>query len=117
MNSFVRDNDLAIAGFSRVPAADASDGKFSAFSISEEVRDLKLSFGKRPFMDDLALEEDGPGDPLVLAAAESGVRRKFTFLGVGLGVVDGIFIPTKSGEDASDGLEGISRKRFCRFQG
>lgn len=116
VNSFVRDNDLAIAGFSRGPVPDASEAKLAAFSISEEVRDLKLSFGKRAFID-LALEEEGPGDPLVLATVLSGVKRKFTFLGVGLGVVGGILIPTKSGEDASDGLEGISRKRFCRFQG
>lgn len=95
VNSFVRDNDLEIVGFSRVPVAKPSDAKLSAFSTSEEVRYLKLSFGKRPLMDDLPLDEEGPGDPLVLASVEPGVREKFTFLGVGLGV-GGIFIPTNS---------------------
>lgn len=115
VNSFVRDNDREIVGFSLVPVAEPSEGKLSAFSTSEEVRYLKLSFGKRPLMDDLPLEEEGPGDPLVLPSVEPGVSKKFTFLGVGLGV-GGIFIPTKSCEVASDSLQGISRKRFCLFQ-
>lgn len=63
MNSFVRDKDLEIVGFSRGPGADPSDAKFSAFSTSEEVRYLKLSFGKRLLIDDFPLEEEGPGDP------------------------------------------------------
>ena len=56
---------------------------------------MKLSFGKRLFKDDLPLVEEGPGDPLILASDGLGVKRKFTFLGVRLGV-GGIFIVTDS---------------------
>lgn len=108
VNSFVRDNDLEMEGFSLAPVDDPSEARLEAFSISEELRYLKLSFGKRAFIDDLPLAEEGPGDPLTLASMEPGVKRKFTFLGVGLGV-GGIFIATKSSAQSSDVLEGISR--------
>lgn len=76
---------------------------------------MKLSFGKILFTDDLALDEEEVGDPPVLTSVQPGVRKKFTFLGVGL-VVSGILIPTKSFEDSSEAPEGISGKRLCRFQ-
>lgn len=96
VSSFVRDSDLEIVGFSRGPVVDPSEVELSAFSTSEEPRYLKLSFGKRPLIDDLPdLEEEGPGEPLVLASVEPCASEKFTFLGVGLGVL-GIFIATKS---------------------
>lgn len=83
-------------GFSRGgPAGDPSKARLTAFSTSEELRFLKLSFGKRDLLHDLPLDEEGPGDALNLASLEPGVRLKFTFLGVGLGV-GGIFIATKS---------------------
>lgn len=56
---------------------------------------MKLNFGKRFLMDDLPLAEEGPGDPAILSSIEPCDRRKFTFLGVGVGV-EGIFIATKS---------------------
>lgn len=96
MNSFVRDIDLDMEGFSRGgPAGEPSEAGLTAFSTSEELRFLKLSFGKRDLLQDFPLDEEGPGDPLVLALLDPGVRLKFTFLGVGLGV-GGIFIATKS---------------------
>lgn len=43
-------------------------------------------------MEDFPLDEAGPGDAFPLASeGVVGVRRKFTFLGVGVGV-GGIFI-------------------------
>lgn len=56
---------------------------------------MKLNFGKRFRSDDLPLDEEGPGDGVILSSVEPGVRRKFTLLGVGVGVED-IFIATKS---------------------
>lgn len=47
-------------------------------------------------MEDLpADEEEGPGDPLTLPSQESGIQRKFTLLGVGVGVI-GTFTVTLS---------------------
>lgn len=56
---------------------------------------MKLNFGKRLLMDGLPLDEEGPGDAVTLSSIESGVRRKFTLLGVGIGV-ESIFISTTS---------------------
>ncbi|KAM1099929.1 hypothetical protein ACFX2B_006392 [Malus domestica] len=81
--------------FSRTPVEEPSEARLEAFSASAVLRYLKLSFGKRDFIDDLPLAEEGPGDPLILPSTEPDVKRKFTFLGVGLGV-GGIFIATKS---------------------
>lgn len=112
LNIFVRDNVLEIEGFSRGIVDEMSGAKLAVFSTSKvEIRDLKLSLGKRLFKDDLPLDEEGPGEPLALASAELGVKRKFTFLGVGLGV-GGIFITTESPKESSTVFEGISRKRF-----
>ena len=115
VNIFESEYDLGIEGFSCIPVDGASEARLEAFSISEEVRYMKLNFGRRLLMDDLPLAEGGPGEPVILSSVEPGVRRKFTFLGVGVGV-EGIFIPTKPWEDSPDVLEGISRKRFRRFQ-
>lgn len=70
VKTFVSDNDLEMEGFSRGAIFEASGARLAAFSKSElELRYLKLSFGKRPFMDDLALDKEGLGEPLVLASA------------------------------------------------
>lgn len=116
VNIFVSDNDLEMEGFSRGAVFEVSGARLAAFSISElELRYLKLSFGKRPFKEDLALDKEGPGEPLVLASA--GFKLKFTLLGVGVGLgVGGILIMTDSCEESSSVLEGISKKRFLRFQ-
>lgn len=83
-------------GFSLSEVEEDSGAKIAAFSISElAFLCLKLSFGKRLFKDDLPLDVEGPGDPLILASDGLGVKRKFTFLGVIL-VVGGIFIMTDS---------------------
>lgn len=112
---FVSENDLEIEGFSR-SIDEACGGGMAAFSISKvEIRDLKLSLGNKLFKDDLPFDEEGPGEPPALASTELDVGRKFTFLGVGLGV-GGILITTESCEESSNVLEGISRKRFPRFQ-
>lgn len=75
-----------------------------------------LSLGNSLFIDDLPLDDgERAEDPLGFASMEVGFRRKFTFLGVGLGV-GGIFIPTKSFDDPSEALEGISKRSFCLFQ-
>ena len=67
VKSFVRDNVLVIKGFSRVPVDEAPSARMAAFSISEvEVRYLKLNFGSRFLMDDLPLDDEGPGDTLNL---------------------------------------------------
>lgn len=111
----VSDNDLEIEGFFR-GIDEASGAGVAAFSISKvEIRDLKLSLGNKLFKDDLPFDEEGAGEPPALASTELGVRRKFTFLGDGLGV-GGILITTESREESSNVLEGISRKRFLRFQ-
>lgn len=94
VNIFVREYDLGIEGFSCTSVDEASEARLAAFSASEELRYMKLSFGKRFLMDDLPLAEEGPGEPVTLSSAELGVRRKFTFLGVGVGVW-AIFIATK----------------------
>lgn len=76
---------------------------------------MRLNFGRRFFTDNLALDGEGAGDPPVLTSVEPRFRTKFTFLGVGL-EAGGIFIPTKSLEDTSEAMEGISRRRFCLLQ-
>lgn len=52
--------------------------------MSEELLWMKLSLGNRLLIDDLPLDEGGPGDPdpLILTSEGLGVNRKFTFLGV-----------------------------------
>lgn len=59
----------------------------AAFSVSGlELRFLKLNLGNRFLKDDLPLDDMGPGDPFPLGSAELGVKTKFTFFGVGVGV-------------------------------
>lgn len=112
---FESDNDLEIDGFSLGMLHEVSGGRLAAFSTSNvEIRDLKLSLGKRLLKDDFPLDVEGPGEPQALASLELGVKRKFTFLGVGLGD-GGIFITTESCEESSNVLEGISKKRLLRF--
>lgn len=65
-------------------------------------------------MFDLGLDDEGPGDPLVLAKLGLQSGEKFTLLGVGLGV-GGIFI-LKSSMVSSRVLEGISNTRFFRLR-
>lgn len=110
---FVSDNDLEIDGFSLGMLYEESGGRLAAFSKSSvEIRDLKLSLGKRFLKDDFPL--DGPGDPQAFTSLELGVKRKFTFLGVGLGD-GGIFISTESCKESSNVDEGISKKRLLSF--
>lgn len=95
MNIFESDNDLEIDSVSREIVDEPPRARLAAFSLSKvELRFLKLNFGRRLFMDDLPLLE-GPGEPVALVSLGLGVRKKFTFLGVGLGV-RGIFILTES---------------------
>ena len=65
---FVSEYDLEIKGFSCAPVDEASEARLLAFSTSEEVRYMKLNFGKRFLMDDLPLVEEGPGDPVLLSS-------------------------------------------------
>lgn len=75
-----------------------------------EPRYLKLSFVKRPRMDDFPRDEEGPGDGDSLVRVSLGVVWKFTLLGLGLGV-GGMFIEMES----SMVREGMSRTRLGRF--
>ena len=69
-------------------------------------------------MDDLPFDVEDPGELFIGASTEREVTRKFTLLGVGVGLgVIGILTATKSWEHSSGVLEGISRRRFCRFLG
>ena len=81
---FERDKDLDIEGFSCAPFDEPSRARLATFSTSEELLWIKLNLGKRLLIDDLPLDEDGPGDPdpLILTSEGLGVKRKFTFLGV-----------------------------------
>lgn len=67
-------------------------------------------------MVDLAFDDEGPGNPLILAKLGLGNGEKFTLLGVRLGV-GGMFILTKSSLASSRLLEGICKMRFCRLHG
>lgn len=84
VNIFERDKDLDIEGFSCAPFDGTSRARLATFSMSEELLWIKLNLGKRLLIDDLPLDEDGPGDPgpLILTSEGLGVKRKFTFLGV-----------------------------------
>lgn len=96
VNIFVSDNVVATTGFSLGELEEDSGSKFAGFSMSElGFLYLKLTFGKRFFKDDLPLDEEGPEDPVILASDGLGVKKKFTLLGVKLGV-GGIFIATDS---------------------
>lgn len=119
VNILERDNDLEIEGFSLRPEEEPSGVAVVAFSVSVGVRYLKLNFGRMLLMDDFPFDaEEGPGELFVGASTEREVTRKFTFLGVGVGLgVCGILIATKSWEHSSGVLEGISRRRFCLFRG
>jgi len=114
VNILVRDTDLAMEDFSWWPEKEASEAAVTAFSTSSDWRFLKPNLGKMFLMDDLPLEaeeEEGLG-----ASTEREVTRKFTFfwLGVGLGV-SGILIPTKSRQQSSDVVVGISNWILSRF--
>ena len=118
VNILVRDNDLEIEGFSRWPEEEPSGAAVVPFSISVGGRYLKLNFGKMLLMDDLPFDVEDPGELFIGASTEREVTRKFTLLGVGVGLgVIGILTATKSWEHSSGVLEGISRRRFCRFLG
>lgn len=67
-------------------------------------------------MVDLVFDDEGPGEPLILAKLGLGNGEKFTLLGVGLGV-GGMFILTKSSLASSAVLEGICKTRFCLLHG
>lgn len=96
VNIFESDNDLEIEGFSREVVDEPPRARLAALSLSEvALRFLKLNFGRRLFLDDLPLVAEAPGDPVTLVSLGLGVRKKFTFFGVGLGV-GGIFILTES---------------------
>lgn len=117
VKSFVRENVLEINGFSWVPVGVPPSARVAAFRISEVVfRYLKLSFGRRLLTVDLVLDDEGPGDTLILFKQGLGNGEKFTLLGVGLGV-GGMFILTKSSLASSRVLEGICKARFCRLHG
>lgn len=96
VNILESDNDLEIEGFSREIADEPPKARLAAFSLSKvALRFLKLNLGRRLFMDDLPLVAEGLGDQVALASLGLGVRKKFTFFGVGLGVAS-IFILTGS---------------------
>lgn len=84
VNSFVRDKDLEIEGFSCAPFDEPSRARLATFSMSEELLWMKLNLGNRLLIDDFPLDEDGPGDgdPVILTSEGLCVKRKFTFLGV-----------------------------------
>jgi len=100
VNILVRDNDLAIEGFSTMPEEESSGAAVFAFSTSAAgVRYLKLSFGSRLLMADFPLDVEGPGELCVGGSTERELTRKFTLFGVGVGLefgVGGILIATKS---------------------
>lgn len=71
-------------------------GLWLSASELEPPRCLKLNLGSRFLIDVLPLVEEGVDDPYTRESEEVGVRRKFTLLGVGVGVGGGIFICTNS---------------------
>lgn len=88
VNILVRDQDLGMDTFSRDVVAEEPGSISVAFSVSGglELRFLKLNLGNRFLKDDLPLDDKGPGDPFTLGSAALGVKTKFTFFGVGVGV-------------------------------
>lgn len=92
----VLDNELEIGGFSCNTEDEPLIASSYALSMSKGAfLFLKFSFGKKSFMDDLILDEDGPGGIIFLASLGSGFGRKFTLLGAGLSI-GGMFILTSS---------------------
>lgn len=85
---FENDHDLDIDGLSCAAEVEETESALSASEL--EPRFLRLNLGRRFRMDDLPRVEVGPEDPYTLESG-LGVRRKFTLLGVGVGV-GGIFI-------------------------
>lgn len=109
---FVRENVLAIDGFSLI-SGETPSASMAAFSISEfGLRNLKLSLGRRFFMADFPLDVEGPGDTSTMTWLGLGNGEKFTLLGVGIGE-GGMFIVTDSSTDPLTVALGILRIRFC----
>lgn len=65
---------------------EPSEAAVEPFSTSDDGREIKFSFGKRLLMDGLPLDVEGPGDLLMEVSTEREVTRKFTLLGVGVGL-------------------------------
>lgn len=94
-NSFAKENDLDTRGLSVDPADEAPRARIVAFSMSEvELRDLKLTRGRRLFKDGFPLDDDGLGDIFIFAEDGLGIGGIFTFMEVGLGA-GGMFVLTK----------------------
>ena len=112
MNNLVKDNDLKTEGFSFCPPEN-SGACTLCFSLSvAELRDLKLSLGRRFFMDDLPLDNDGLGGINILAEVGVIVLHESTFVEAELGV-GGIFILT---DVSPKSLDGISIESLGLFQ-
>lgn len=89
---FVSDHDREIVSLSCVATADEHESKLTALSTSEfEPQCLKLNFGIKLLMEGFPLVEEASEDSFSNESQGSGVKRKFTLLGVGVGV-GGMFI-------------------------
>lgn len=111
-NIFVRENVLRIDIFASV-WGETPSASMAAFSMSEFVfRNLKLSLGRRYFMVDFPLDDEGSGDPMTIAWLGLGNGEKFTLLGVWIGD-GGMLIITESSADPSVDASGIFLIRLC----
>ena len=108
----VSDHEREMDSLSCVATVEELESTLTALSTSEfEPRCLKPNFGIKLMIEGFPLAEGGSEDSFGNESLKSGVKRKFTLLGVGIGV-GGMFICTTSGGDSSAALVGISRKRF-----
>lgn len=91
VNILLSDHDLEMDTFSCCgTTAAGTESGVGIFSVSELIRDFKLSLGKRFLMVDLPRHGEGPGDEVATRESEVlGVKRKFTLFGVG---VNGLLI-------------------------
>lgn len=92
VNILLSDHDLEMDTFSccGTTAVPGPESGTVIFSVSEFIRDFKLSLGKRFLMVDLPRHGEGPGDEVVILESQVlGVKRKFTLFGVG---VNGLLI-------------------------
>lgn len=111
VNIFENDHDLDMDDGLSIEVVEETESLLAASEVG--ARCLKPPIlGRRFRMDDLPRVEEGPGDPYGLESEGLGVSRKFTLLGVGVGVGGGILISMNSCRDTSSVLLGISKNRF-----
>lgn len=75
---------------------------------------MKLTRGSKLFMEDLALEVDGPEESFILEEVGLGLGGNPVVVGLGVG---GMSILINPWEERTSVLEGTSRWRFWRLLG